>query len=323
MSKKYLFTLVTILLSAWCTNVWCQADEDFEDFTRVGKTIYNFLRVEQGARPVAIGGAFTGIADDINTIFYNPAGLTNISSMEYVFSYTDWLVDSKFFSGAFGYTTGFGSFGVSFVHFGIKEFEETLPLQPEGTGRMVGAGNLALGLAYAREITDRLSLGGHVRYIQETLDQDVRKTVAFDVATFYRTGFHNLTLGIALRNLGPDQAVSKVTRSESFPMPIDFNVTVASQILGSREGPFCLNLAFENGFTIDLGDRYRLGTELWLLDIIAIRGGYRFNYSNEDFSFGFGLSPVFQNKRINIDMAYTHFKEYFESPLRISISGTF
>ncbi|MBN1350319.1 PorV/PorQ family protein [candidate division KSB1 bacterium] len=322
MQKKYLFTLLILFFLIWTSQALSQIDEEFADFNRAGKTIYNFLRVEQGARAVGMGGAYTPISDDINSIFYNPAGLTHIESMEYVFSYADWLVGSKFFSGAFGYTTGFGTLGISFIHFGIEEFEETLPLQPEGTGRMVGAGNLALGLAYAREITDKLSLGGQVRYIQETLDQDTRTTVSFDLSTFYNTGFRNLRLGVALRNLGPDQAVSKVTRSESFPMPIDFNVTVASEILGKKEGPYSLTLAFENGFTVDLGDRYRLGAELWLMNLLALRGGYRFNYSNEDFSFGFGISPKLMGRKLNIDMAYTNFIDYFDSPLRISVSGT-
>ncbi len=323
MNGKYFLAVLIMLFLVWTCPVWGQTDEEFADFNRAGKTIYNFLRVEQGARPVAMGGAFTAVADDINSIFYNPAGLTNIQSMEYVFSYTDWLVDSKFFSGALGYTTGVGTFGVSIVHFSINEFEETLPLQPEGTGRMVGAGNLALGLAFAREITDKLSLGVQVRYIQETLDQDTRTSVAFDLATFYNTGFRNLKLGVALRNLGPDQAVSKTTLSETFPMPIDFNVTLSSEILGSREGPYSLCLAFENSFTIDLGDRYRVGAELWLMDLIALRGGYRFNYSNEDYSFGVGFSPIFQGQRFNIDIAYTHFIDYFDEPLRISIGGMF
>ena len=130
-------TVLLFLFWVWISPVWAQSDEEFTDFNRAGKTIYNFLRVEQGARPVAMGGAYSAVANDINSIFYNPAGLTNIQSMEYLFSYADWLVNSKFFSGAFGFTTGFGTFGLSFVQFGIEEFEETLPLQPEGTGRMV------------------------------------------------------------------------------------------------------------------------------------------------------------------------------------------
>ena len=321
MFKKYTIAILVLVFSACPTFLWAQGDEAFTDFNRAGKTIYNFLRVEQGARPVALGGAFTAIADDINSIFYNPAGLVNIESTEYVFSYADWLVDSKFFSGAFAYKFNFGTIGVSFVHFGINEFEETTPLQPEGTGRMVGAGDLALGLAYSREITDKLSLGGHARYIQETLDEDTRSSVAFDIGTFYNIGFRNLKLGVTLRNLGPDQAVSKVTLSESFPMPIDFNVTLASDILGSRGGDYCLTVAVENGFTVDLGDRYRAGAELWLANIIAIRGGYRFNYSNQDFSIGAGLAPVFMGKKINIDVAYTHFNDYFDAPIRISLGG--
>ncbi len=323
MLKKYHFILLILVVAIWQFPLWSQVDTEFADFNRAGKTIYNFLRVEQGARAVALGGAFTPIADDANAVFYNPAGLTQIASMGYAISYADWLVDSKFYSGAFSYKSNWGTLAFSYVQFGIEEFEETLPLQPQGTGRMVSAGNLALGLAYAREITDKLSIGGHVRYVQETLDQDNRSTVAFDLATFYRTGFRGLTLGVALRNLGPDQAVSKATRSESFPMPIDFNVTIASEVLGSRKGPYGLILAFENGFTVDLGDRYRAGAELWLMNLIAIRGGYRFNYSNEDFSFGFGISPQFKGQQLNMDLAYTNFKEYFDAPLRVSVSGAF
>lgn len=323
MQKRYLFIILAFSILIHMSPLWGQSDQEFTNFTRAGKTIYNFLRVEQGARPVAMGGAFTAVADDINSIFYNPAGLTNIENMEYLFSYTNWLVGSTFYSGAFGYKTGFGTLGLSFVHFGIDEFEETLPLQPEGTGRMVGAGDLALGLAYARDITDRLSIGGHVRYIEENLDQDTRRTVAIDLATYYKTGFKDLVLGVALRNLGPDQAVSGVTMSESFPMPIDFNVTLASRVYGSQDDPLSVLMTVENGFTIDLGDRYRAGTEVWLMDVLAFRGGYRFNYSNSDFSLGLGIAPKLRNKQLNIDIAYTNYQEYFDAPLIFSISGAF
>ncbi len=323
MQKRYLFLILVLSFLVLVSPLWSQSDQEFKNFNRAGKSIYNFLRVEQGARPVAMGGAFTAVSDDINSIFYNPAGLTNIQGMEYLFSYTNWLVGSKFYSGAFGYKTNFGTFGFSFVHFGIEEFEETLPLQPEGTGRMVGAGDLALGLAYARDITDRLSLGGHVRYIEETLDMDTRRTVGIDLATFYKTGFHDLVLGVALRNMGPDQAVSRVTLSESFPMPIDFNVTLASRVYGNEDDPLSVLVAFENGFTIDWGDRYRAGTEVWLMNLLALRGGYRFNYSNSDFSLGLGISPKLRGRKLNIDIAYTNYQEYFDAPLLISVSGTF
>lgn len=323
MNNRHILLGTLLLALIYLSPLPGQSDQEFTNFNRAGKSIYNFLRVEQGARPIAMGGSFTAVADDINAIFYNPAGLTKINTLEYLFSYSNWLVGSKFYSGAVGYKTGFGTFGLSFVHFGIEEFEETLPLQPEGTGRMVGAGDLALGLAYAREITDKLSLGGHVRYIEENLDLDTRRTIAIDVGTFYNTGFRDLTLGVSLRNMGPDQAVSRVTKSESFPMPIDFNVTVASRIIGNMGDPLTLVLAAENGFTIDLGDRYRIGAEMWLMNILAVRGGYRFNYSNQDLSAGLGLAPIIAGKKVNIDLSYTHFQDYFDAPITFSVGGEF
>ena len=41
-----------------------------------------------------MGGSFVAVADDINTIFVNPAGLTHIDRAEYALGYTRWLVDS-------------------------------------------------------------------------------------------------------------------------------------------------------------------------------------------------------------------------------------
>ena len=47
-----------------------------------GTTGTAFLKVEGGSRPAALGGAFVGLANDINTIFWNPAGLTAIHDRE-------------------------------------------------------------------------------------------------------------------------------------------------------------------------------------------------------------------------------------------------
>ncbi|MBU0899600.1 hypothetical protein KKB54_02120, partial [bacterium] len=40
-----------------------------------GTTTANFLKSEVGSRPVAMGGAFVAIADDINSLYYNPSGV--------------------------------------------------------------------------------------------------------------------------------------------------------------------------------------------------------------------------------------------------------
>jgi hypothetical protein len=40
-----------------------------------------------GARPLAMGGAFVGLADDANATYYNPAGIARLDSSQMTFSY--------------------------------------------------------------------------------------------------------------------------------------------------------------------------------------------------------------------------------------------
>ena len=44
-----------------------------------------------GSRPIAMGGAFSGLADDANSVFWNPAGLAQLTSRDFTGTYnTDW-----------------------------------------------------------------------------------------------------------------------------------------------------------------------------------------------------------------------------------------
>ena len=37
-----------------------------------------FLKIGTGARPEAMGGAYTALADDVSALHYNPAGLSSV-----------------------------------------------------------------------------------------------------------------------------------------------------------------------------------------------------------------------------------------------------
>src|SRR5207302_10246043 len=49
---------------------------------QVGTSGAAFLKIGPGARPAAMGEAFTGVADDIHAIYWNPAGLATLRSPE-------------------------------------------------------------------------------------------------------------------------------------------------------------------------------------------------------------------------------------------------
>ena len=60
--------LLIILLFIAATAAW-----SIEIHEKAGTTAAAFLKIDSGTRPMAMGGAFTGLANDINTLFWNPA----------------------------------------------------------------------------------------------------------------------------------------------------------------------------------------------------------------------------------------------------------
>ncbi len=291
-----------------------------DDFKRVGKSGFGFLKISPSARAAGMGDAFTAIADDVTTIFYNPAGLTNLDKFVFNFNHTDWIVNSSIISGAIAKPFGRnGAIGLSIVKFDTEDFEETTVLDPEGTGRMIDAGDVALALAYAIQLTDNLSFGFKGQYLEEKIDIDKATAITADFSTYYRTGFRDLTLAMIMKNFGPEAKFL----SDKFKLPLYFNVNTAMSLIGSKGSPFQWLVSIESAFATDYRDRYHLGTEMWIADMIALRGGYKFYYDTEDWTIGAGLKVGIGSRKVIIDISYSNFVEYFDPPLRFSIGGSF
>ncbi len=288
---------------------------------RLGRMVLHILKTDHGARMSGMGGSFVAIADDIDAIHVNPAGLTHVERMEYTFSYTRWLANSNFFSGAVAYKSGFGILGVSVVSFSPEQMEERTIFQPQGTGRMLDAGNVSIGVAYARKITDRLSFGLVGRWTQDTLDQDRVSAVDISMGTFFYTGFRNLRIAMAFKDLGKDV---EVFEEVNYSLPTTFSFAVAMEAFGQKGDPAVLTATAENYFATDFAEpQARIGGELWLQNIVAVRAGYRFKQPAQSYTLGFGLKlqPV-EGKEVRADFSYTQF-DYFDAPLRFSLSGSF
>lgn len=287
---------------------------------RLGQAVLHVLKVDQGTRMSGMGGAFVAVADDIDAVYTNPAGLIHIEKAAYSFSYTRWIAGSKFYSGAVAYNMNRGTIGVSVLTYKPEEMEETTILQPLGTGRKLKSGDLSIGAAYARKITDKLSFGIMARWTQETLDFDRLRGFDINMGTFFYTGFKSLRLAMTFRNLGKDMKVFQ----ESYRMPTAFNVAFAMEALGKEGDPVYLTVTGENYYATDFANpQYRVGGELWLHNALALRAGRKFRYDEETFSFGAGVKFRPAKKReVRADFAYTRFG-VFDPPLRFSLSGSF
>lgn len=68
-----------------------------------------------GARPVGMGKAYVGLADDINALFLNPSGLANVKSWQLMSMTTRLINVIDYISLAGTYCTDVGTFGLGYV----------------------------------------------------------------------------------------------------------------------------------------------------------------------------------------------------------------
>lgn len=87
-----------------------------------------FLRYGVGGRALGMGHAFTGMADDASTIYYNPAGLMNVPRKEFTSMYTNLFLDSRYTYAAIALPRTFvgphNAVGVGWVNLGMTGFDQ-------------------------------------------------------------------------------------------------------------------------------------------------------------------------------------------------------
>jgi hypothetical protein len=149
--RKRIFVSIIIFTSLFVKESIAQFDYGF-DFSKSGSAGLQFLKVGVGARETAMGEAVTSIVNDANSVFWNPAGIAYLEKREVSFSHNQWLVDSKHNAAVIAYPVGSFVFALNAITLDINEFEETTALQPDGTGRMVQAGDLLVGSCCSEKI---------------------------------------------------------------------------------------------------------------------------------------------------------------------------
>jgi hypothetical protein len=265
-----------------------------------------------------MGEAVTGLVNDANSVFWNPAGLAFVEKSEAIISHNSWLVDSKQNAAVIAYPLGSFVVALSAMTLSINQFEETTAMQPDGTGRMVDAGDLLIGLSAARRFTDRLTIGMQIKYVQEKLDDYSMNNFLFDVGTIYYTGFRQLRLGFALQHFGPDMKLV----NQEFRTPLLFRVSASDEIFYYKD--IGLIAAVDLIHPTDNNEWVNIGLELSLLNYVKLRGGYRFDNDLSKTSFGFGIHPpAFADISLRIDYSYVPSETVFNDIQRITVGIAF
>ena len=275
-----------------------------------GTTGAAFLKIEGGSRPVGMGGAFAGLANDINTIFWNPAGLTAVHDQELTamqhFSFAD--INNQ----TIGYAQRVDRlvWGASFLgSFTEIERRQGPTEDPDST---VTVGGFATGLSFAYPLGTALSIGGTAKVISEQLDIQNAYGAAADVGVILRLFDNHLGIGVAVQNAGV------LDGGENLPMAVRAGVAYrmwkqpmveegAEETLPPRE--LWAFVADANLPLIDANPSFHVGAERWFYDSVAARLGYQIGMNenpSNGLSLGVGVRRSGEDALANIDFQFDY-----------------
>lgn len=322
-SMKKIFQLTFTFLIVQYSVLNAQSGISPIDIERAGQSGWQFLKINGDARQAAMGNAYTAISKgDASAIFGNPASLSDVQNIDVQVNALQWVADINHQSAAIAYSIGdIGVFGASVAMLGYGDIPETINApsgtsgtSPMVTGGMFTANDIAAGISYARKITDNLSVGGNVRWMQQQIAELTMHNWSLDFGTMYYTGYRSLRIAITARNFGPDSRFggwSEEFQSESdnVRMPLDFRAGMAMDFLDDEGGPHLLTAVIEGDHPNDGKEKFHIGTSYAFDGKFFIRGGYKFNYDVQRFTFGAGINYPFGETIGSINYAYVDFGE--------------
>jgi hypothetical protein len=336
MRKSIHNTSVFILLAAMVASVPFSVTAQDRGNAKLAQTGLKFLSIGVSARQAALADAFTAADGNSVSQFYNPAGMARLEGFTDVsLGSVNWIADIKHHHASLALNAGnIGVFGLAFQYADYGKIEATI-LANNSQGFLdvgeIKPNAYAIGLGYARALTDKFSIGGNVKYVRQDLgvgatqasyigaagsvtgatvtaeNKNALDVIAFDFGLIYRTGYKSLTLGMAVRNFAREVKYQK----ESFQLPLAFRLGVSMNVLdftGFEPGKHSLLMTVDAEHPRDFPEQVKVGLEYVFMEMIAARVGYVGPADEHNLSYGLGL----QYKQFSLDYALTPFGVFSE-----------
>ena len=297
---------------------------------KAGTTAAQFLKIGVGSRAIGMGGAFTTMSGDLNSIYWNPAGIARIYSRQANFNHIDWIMDVNYdYSSAAMYMEDFGTVGAFVSVLSMGDMEVRTIEKPTGTGELFTYSTLMAGLSYARNLTENFAIGFNAKYIREDLYNESAYSIAVDIGTLYTIPVLNeFRLGASISNFGPKMQldgrdiliinqvgsgegnlINTKTELDQFELPLTFRIGVAADIVKQEE--HLLTVAIDAVHPNDNTESMNFGTEYSFSDIVFLRGGYKAMFernTEQGLTLGFGVQyQVIESVKMMVDYAYQDF----------------
>ncbi|MFH1097102.1 MAG: PorV/PorQ family protein [Candidatus Desantisbacteria bacterium] len=251
-----------------------------------GKSGAAFLKIGVGARAAGMGEAFCALADDISAIYWNPAGLSQLTQTEVMATHLSYFQDVNSEYLAFVRPNkNKGALGVSLSMLGvdgIKRYNKT-------NGNMNSdfkANDMAMSLAVSRMFGQGAAIGAGLKFVKQGIDNKNTSNLVVDLGGLCHTPIHNLVVGAVVQNIGI-KASDKKQGVVDDPMPFRMRFGLSYQLTNSI---ICMDVNMPND-----GQRTtNLGIERTMPKVAGLntmlRAGYRMGADTGKFGFGFGIT---------------------------------
>jgi hypothetical protein len=284
---------------------------------KVAQTGCGFLDVGAGARACGMGEAFTVLGQDATALFYNPAGIGEIEgNFDLCAGGTQWIADIQYLYVATVYDAGvWGNFGFTLIAPDYGDFYGTV-VTADGAGYdttgIFNVSALCAGVSYAREFTDKFTVGIQAKYVSQFLGENEKGdstgyymednriwTPSFDFGLLFSPGFKSFAFGMSVRNFSPRVCYELV----GFELPLTFALGVGMDVLDffGEHPDYSFKIGADMLHPRDWQEQYHLGGEFGFKDMLFLRAGYKFGYSEEGLNAGLGISY----SGVRIDYSYS------------------
>ena len=328
---------ITLILTVMTISVLSFAQKPM----RAGTTAANFLEIGYGAAGSALGDAYVSLSNDVSSIYWNPAGLAQLSRSEAMFVTQPWIVGMNTTFGAVGIVIpSFGTIGASIILMDYGEMDVTTMAYEEGTGEKFSARDMALDISYARSLTEWFAFGASGKYVSSTIWHENASAFAFDLGVLIKTDFfsptggneHGLKIGMSISNYGttlkydgldlltpididPNSAgnyqyASGKLSTQEWEIPLIFRIgaSVTPIVTDRHEVTLSVDALHpnNNSESVNVGAQYSLAFPSY--GKLFLRGGYKALFMEDSqygASFGIGLQiDMMANQSIKVEYAY-------------------
>ena len=313
MIKKFTFVILTFLFLIPSANAQ----------TVIAKYAGEFMSIGVGGRPLAMGGAFSAVANDITAGYYNPSGLIQLNYPQISLMHDERygnLVNYDY--AAFGLPWDKDmSFALSIMRLGIDGIPDTRNalIDVNGNGKIDDNDRIdytkitefsdqdwAFYLSFAKRLTDNFSYGASVKYIRRDIAEYSANGIGFDVGALY-VPFENFSVGANIQDITTTLVAWSTGLNELISPTAKIGAAYGWNILNGRLTPAVdFDVRFENrqyASTFNVGPvsfDMHAGLEFNYNNLFSIRGGYN---DVKQYTVGAGIKLP----KLNIDYSFARF----------------